>query len=81
MKTWHADGPIRSIADIEALERIPLDQRFESWDINKWIGSGCGIRPEKNWITFFSDGDPTGPASTLTYAEARSADQKVREPV
>jgi fatty-acyl-CoA synthase len=76
MKTWHADGPIRSIVDIEALERVPLDQRFESWDINKWISSGCGIAPEKTAITFFADGDPNGPASTLTYAEV---DQRIKK--
>ena len=76
MKTWHADGPIRSIGDIETLERIPLEQRFESWDINKWTGSGCAIDPEKTAITFFSDGDPNGPASTLTYAEL---DQRIKK--
>ena len=71
MKIWSAEGPIRGLADIEALERIPLDERFESWDINAWISAGCLIDPAKPAITFFQNGDPISQPAVTSYGELR----------
>jgi hypothetical protein len=33
MAIWEACGPIRSEADIAALEKVPLEERITDWDI------------------------------------------------
>ena len=40
MSTAGYHFPIRTIADIEAYERVPLEQRVRSWDVNDWIRHG-----------------------------------------
>ncbi|MEA2926874.1 MAG: hypothetical protein QOD25_3996, partial [Alphaproteobacteria bacterium] len=30
-------APLRTLQDVEELERVPLDQRVFSWDLNDWI--------------------------------------------
>ena len=39
--------PLATIKDVEALERVPLEQRIFSWNLNDWIKRGCTLDPEK----------------------------------
>ena len=61
--------PIRTIRDIEALERIPLEQRVWSWDLNDWIRRGWSINPDKVAINYVENGDPAAAPVEITYRE------------
>ena len=60
---------IATIADIEALERVPLEQRIASWNVNELIRMGCERDPGKAAIHYVEDGDPASPCRTLTYGQ------------
>jgi len=62
-------SPLRNLADIEALERVPLDKRVFSWNLNDWLDRGCARDPGKVAIRYIADGNPDGPEVTLTYHE------------
>lgn len=66
---WSVCGPIRNIADIEALERIPLEQQITCWNINEWMRRGRTARPDKTAIQYFSAGDPTEMPLTVIYRD------------
>ena len=61
------DLPIRNLADVEAIEQVPLDQRIFSWNLNDWIERGLRRDPAKVALTFIADGDPDSPPVRLTY--------------
>ena len=63
--------PLRNIQDIEELERVPLEQRLLSWDVNDWIRHGCDLAAQKVAIRYVSDGNPESPAVTVTYRELK----------
>ena len=63
--------PLRNIQDIEELERVPLEQRLLSWDVNDWIRHGCDLAPQKVAIRYVDDGNPESPAVTVTYRELK----------
>ena len=63
--------PLRDIRDIEELERVPLEQRLLSWDVNDWIRHGFDLAPDKVAIRFIADGDPESPAESISYAELK----------
>ena len=60
---------IATIEDIEALERVPLEQRIASWNVNELIRKGCEIDPDKAAIHYVEDGDPASPCLRVTYRE------------
>ena len=62
-----AHPPIRSLADIEALEREPLESRIFSWNVNDWIRRG--------WDTSLSGTSPLlGRTGSLSHTlSARNA--------
>jgi hypothetical protein len=39
--------PLRTLRDVEELERVPLEQRIFSWNLNDWISQGCARDPGK----------------------------------
>ena len=55
-------APLRSLQDIEELERVPLEQRLLSWDANDWIRHGLDLAPDKVAIHYIEDGNPESPA-------------------
>src|SRR5688572_13090138 len=55
------DCPMRDLRDVEALERVPLEQRIFSWNANDWIVRGCQRDPDKIALTYIADGNPEGP--------------------
>ena len=63
--------PIRGIADIEALERAPLESNVWSWDVNDWIRRGWNHDPGKVAIRFLENAHPDDVALEITYAELR----------
>ena len=66
---WTHFRPIRGVADIVALEAVPLDQRITSWDINAWARRGRWADPEKVALTYYPAGDPAATPDTMTYRE------------
>jgi fatty-acyl-CoA synthase len=65
-------APLRTLRDVEALERVPLDARIFSWNLNDWIARGCARNPQKIAIRYIADGDPAAEPVVLTYAELRT---------
>ena len=65
-------APLRTLQDIEALERVPLEQRIFSWNLNDWIARGCALDPAKIAIRYIADGDPDGGAVAVSYGELKS---------
>ena len=61
-------APLRNIQDVEELERVPLEQRLLSWDVNDWIRHGLDLRPGKVAIRYVEDGNPGSPVHETTYA-------------
>jgi fatty-acyl-CoA synthase len=66
-----AFAPLRSLSDIEELERVPLEQRLLSFDANVWIRHGLDLAPDKVAIRYVADGDPDTPPVDLTYGELK----------
>src|SRR5215470_4202358 len=60
-------APLRSLRDVEELERVPLDERIFSWNLNDWIARGCALDPDKPAVQYIADGDPTAAPVTLSY--------------
>ena len=54
--------PLRNLRDVEALERVPLEQRIFSWNVNDWIAAGCARDPDKIALRYIADGDPDSAA-------------------
>jgi fatty-acyl-CoA synthase len=69
--TAAAFAPLRSIADVEALERVPLAQRIPSWDANDWIRRGLDLAPDKVAIQYVADGRPDTPPLEVSYRELK----------
>jgi fatty-acyl-CoA synthase len=64
--------PLRTLRDIEELERVPLEERIFSWDLNDWIARGCALDPDKVAIRYIADGDPDSAAVCIRYGELQS---------
>ena len=71
MGTASQFAPLRNLADIEELERVPLEQRLPSWDANDWIQRGLDLAPPKVAIRYIADGNPDSPAIQVTYRELK----------
>src|SRR5262245_53786993 len=69
------DLPIRNLADVEAIEQVPIEQRIFSWNLNDWIDRGLRRDPGKVALTAIADGDPGHAPLRLTHGEldARAA--------
>ncbi|MSQ70955.1 MAG: acyl-CoA synthetase [Betaproteobacteria bacterium] len=61
--------PLRDLADIEAIERVPLEERIFSWNVNDWIRRGCERDPGKTALLYLEDADPFAEPVTLSFAE------------
>jgi fatty-acyl-CoA synthase len=67
-----AYAPLRTLRDVEELERVPLEERIFSWNLNDWIARGCTLDPDKTAIRYLADGDPDGAPVCLRYGELHS---------
>jgi fatty-acyl-CoA synthase len=72
LQHWTNIGPIRDLRDIERLERIPLAERFDTFDINEWVRRGCDVDPARIAVTFFANGDPRQNPVELSYRDLRA---------
>src|SRR5207245_2553448 len=63
---------LRTLHDVEALERVPLRERIFSWNLNAWIARGCALTPEKIAISYVADGDPASDPVLIRYRELQS---------
>src|SRR5215207_10378275 len=63
------DLPLRDLHDVGAIERVPLEKRIFSWNLNDWIDHGLTREPDKIALTYVADGNPDGGAIRLTYGE------------
>ena len=61
--------PIRTLKDIEALERVPLEERVWSWDLNDWLRRGWSLDPDKVAINYVENGDVTATPVQITFSE------------
>ncbi len=58
MGSLEAHQPLRTLSDVEAYERVPLEERIFSWDVNDWIRRGLRLDPGKTAIHYVEDGRP-----------------------
>ncbi len=63
--------PLRDLADIEALESIPLEERIDSWNANVWVRRGLALEPEKIALQYFAVADPGAQPEEVSYAALR----------
>jgi len=64
--------PLRCLADVEAIERIPLDDRLGVVDISRRIALGLAARdPADTAIFYISDGDVDGQPVKTSFSELR----------
>ncbi|HXE28959.1 MAG TPA: acyl-CoA synthetase [Stellaceae bacterium] len=63
--------PIRDLADIEAIEKIPLEQQIFSWDVNDWVRRGLDRDPAKVALEYFETPDPASTPQRVTYADLK----------
>jgi fatty-acyl-CoA synthase len=63
--------PLRNVHDIEELERVPLELRLLSWDVNDWIRRGFDLAPQKVAIRYIADGHPETPPISVSYGELK----------
>jgi fatty-acyl-CoA synthase len=64
--------PIRDLRDIEAIERLPLEQQIFSWDVNDWVRAGLELDPTKVAIEYFETADPSSAPQRVTYADLKA---------
>ena len=60
---------ICTIADVEAFERIPLDQRADVWTVFEVVADGAGLDPDAVALHYLLNADPDEIPATITYAE------------
>lgn len=62
-------APLRTLADVEAIEATPLTQRIDRWDFSLNLLDGCRIQPQRAALHMTCNGDIEGPCITWTFAE------------
>jgi fatty-acyl-CoA synthase len=60
--------PVCGLADIEALERVPLAERIDSWNANVWVRRGLSLDPQKTALQYFITADPASTPEEVSYA-------------
>ncbi|HVA13923.1 MAG TPA: acyl-CoA synthetase [Stellaceae bacterium] len=66
--------PLRSVADIEAIERTPLNDRLTIVDFSQRVALGLAAHPPDDTAIFFvPDGDVERPAELVSFRDLRQA--------
>jgi fatty-acyl-CoA synthase len=60
--------PLRSIADIESIEKIPLEERITRWDFALNLLDGCRHQPERTAFYVTNNGNLDGEIQTWSFA-------------
>jgi fatty-acyl-CoA synthase len=61
--------PLRTLADVEALEKIPLEQRITRWDFALNLLDGCRDDPNRIALYATHNGNVGGEVRTWTFGE------------
>lgn len=61
--------PIRNLADIEALERVPLDERTNLWTVYDVLKAGAAIDPERIALHYLPDARPDEEPLSISYRQ------------
>lgn len=69
--------PLCSIADIDALERVPFEARIDEWNFGASLRNGCRRDPDKWAFHFVADGDPDTTPLSLRYCDLERAGVQV----
>jgi fatty-acyl-CoA synthase len=62
-------APLRTLADVEAIEQVPLDQRITRWDFALNLLDGCRHDPQRAALHVTNNGNIDGPLVTWSFAE------------
>jgi fatty-acyl-CoA synthase len=65
----HDYPPLRTPADVLALEQVPLEQRITRWDFALNLLDGCRHRPQRAALHVTNNGNLDAPLITWTFAE------------
>src|SRR3974390_1435292 len=67
------DRPLRSITDVEEIERIPLDERLKITDFSQRVELALAARnPNDTAIFYVADGDVTSTADEISFGKLHS---------
>lgn len=62
-------APLRTIADVEAIEQVPLEQRITRWDFALNLLDGCRDDPSRAALHVTQNGNIDGAVLTWSFAE------------
>jgi fatty-acyl-CoA synthase len=62
-------APLRTMADVEDIERVPLDQRITRWDFALNLLDGCRHNPQRAALHVTNNGDIDGEVVTWSFAD------------
>ena len=65
----HRLPPIRVIADIEALEREPLESRSDIWNVYDLLAAGAALDPAKPAFLDLPNGNPDETPNEISYGD------------
>lgn len=61
--------PLRTPADVIAIERVPLEERITHWDFALSLLDGCRINPERAALQVTNNGQIDGPLITWSFED------------
>ena len=61
--------PLRHLADVQEIEKTPLEDRIPRWDFALNLLEGCRIAPQRVALHATCNGDLDGPLVTWTFAQ------------
>ena len=60
---------LRTLADVEEIEKTPIEERITRWDFALNLIDGCRINPSRAALHVTCNGDLDGPLITWTFAD------------
>ena len=60
---------IRTLADVEAFERVPIEERADAWTVHEIVAQGASFNPGAAVLHYLLDADPDETPLTLTFAQ------------
>jgi len=60
---------IRTLADVEAFERVPLEERASAWTVHEVVAQGASLDPGAAALHYLLNADPSEEPLTVTFAQ------------
>lgn len=60
---------IRTLADVEAFEQVPLEQRVDAWTLPEVVARGAALNPDGTALYYLENADPEEVPLRFTYGE------------